>query len=320
MSPATLQATEPETPAIVPDPWEIQKASLRGQVRLKMAKRTAELEEKYGVEILPEEYSALSQADRDLANCMECQRIKFRYCDKLDKKKAYWQPTIRIVAGKAIVGKERCPRWNYYLNELCDRAGVPGIYLGRTFADYQKTATNAEAIAMAKWYIKEYPKAPERNGLYFYGGPGTGKTLLASIVARELIAAGHRVLFGDVPHLLKKMKDRFDVEARVTYDDNITAGMIQEKYTSVEVLVLDDIGAGNVTSWSIGVLYEIINDRINAGLRTIVTSNFDLETLSKVLKVKGEEWQVGRIVSRLCGMCEEAYFGINDRRGKKKWE
>lgn len=304
--------TAQEADAIREQAREVWKTNIRAEMKLAKAQRTAELEAKYAIELSPEDYNALSTADRELTSCKAC---IFRRCDKYYERERYWQPTIRIVAGKPIIGRERCPRWNFHVNELCHRAGVPGIYLGKTLADYQKTADNAEAIAMARWYIEEYPK---NCGLYFYGGAGTGKTLLASIITRELICAGRKVIFGDVPHLLKKIKERFDASAMVTYDDNITAHMVQDKYATAEVLVLDDIGAGQTTAWSVGVLYEIINERYSNGLRTIVTSNFDLDTLAKVLSEKGEGWQVDRIVSRLCGMCEEGYFGEKDRRRPKR--
>ena len=289
---------------------------IRAEVALQQAQRKAELENKYAIKLADDEVDALSRADRGVENCKAC--IDY-YCDRLRGKEMYWQPTIKIVAGKAIIGRERCPRWRFYLNDLCARAGIAKIYRGKTFADYQVTADNREVVQMAKWYVEKYPEYPEKSGLYFYGGTGTGKTLLASIITRELLSAGHKVIFGDVPSLLRKIKERFDVETRMNYDDNITAHMIQEKYQNCEVLVLDDIGAGYVTPWSVGILYEIINERYNANLRTIVTSNFDLETLEKVLKVKGEEWQVNRICSRLDEMCYDGYFGQKDRRRFRRY-
>ena len=282
-------------------------SQLRVEFEAEVEKRKAAYEEHYGIELSMAEYYALQKATTELEPCVGCQSV---YCNKWLAKARYLRPTIKIAGGKAIIGEERCPQWHFYTNELCDRAGIPRRYLGKGFDDYRQSEDNAEVIAMARWYVREYPTC----GLYYYGGAGTGKTFLASIIAREIICAGRKVLFGDVPSLLKRIKERFDLENRVERDDNITAQMIIDKYTEVPVLVLDDIGAGYVTAWNVGVLYEIINDRYNLGLRTIVTSNFDLEGLRRRLNVRGAEYESERIVSRLMEMCEEGYFGTHDRR------
>ena len=272
---------------------------------LQRNKRKAEMEEKYGVELTQEEYHALDRALVEMESCKAC---RDKYCGKKDK---YWQTAFEIVAGKLQIKRKRCARWQFQVNEQCARAGVPEIYLGKTLLDYDETAENAEAIAMVRWYVAEYPK----DWLYFYGGYGTGKTLLASILTRELICAGHKVIFGDVPTLLSKIKERFDAESRgKSFGDNQTAQMVMNKYKTIPVLVMDDIGAGYMTAWSIGTLYEIINTRYNAGLRTIVTSNIELEDLVKYLSSKGEGWQAQRIVSRLAGNSEKGFFGTRDRR------
>lgn len=301
------ELTREEYEAIQEKARSIWRAKLREEIALHKLERKAALEEKYGIEVGEGEYNALSQAERGIENCKAC---IFLYCNKLEAGEKYWQPTIKIVNGKAVIGKERCGRWQYYVNEQCDRAGVPRKYIGKTLADYRVDEDNEDAVAMARWYVEEYPKC----GLYLYGGAGTGKTMLASLIARELICAGREVIFGDVPSLLKRIKERFDAENRVAFDDNITAQMIQNRFMETEVLVLDDLGAGKLTDWSVGILYEIINERYNANLRTIVTSNFDLDNLGRRLNVRGAEYESERIVSRLTEMSEEGFFGTRDRR------
>lgn len=289
--------------------------SIIEDVRLANVKRKLKLEEKYGVSISEAELFPLTNADRGISECQSCM-YQFGKCNKFDAKDKYWQPTIKVVAGKAVIGKERCRGWQFYINEQCARAGIPQRYLGKTFADYNETAENRDALEMTHWFVEEYP---QDCGMYFYGGPGTGKTLLAAIIAREMICAGRKVVFGDVPSLLKKIKERFDYGAYARYDDGMTAQMILDKYLSTQFLVLDDIGSGQMTPWSVGVMYQIINDRYNAGLRTLITSNYDLDGLKRRLTVAGAEMEAEKIISRIYGGCEQGYFGKRDRRRERKW-
>lgn len=305
--------------------------------RLANMKRKLKLEEKYGVTISEAELFPLMNAESGISECRNCiyqigscsnfpsmekfwqamfKGKGFGKCSKSNTEDRFWTPTVKIVAGTVVLGKERCPSWQFYINEQCARAGIPQRYLGKTFADYNETAENRDALEMAHWFIEVYP---QDCGLYFYGGPGTGKTLLAAIIAREMICAGRKVVFGDVPSLLKKIKERFDYGAYARYDDGMTAQMILDKYLSTQFLVLDDIGSGQMTQWSVGIMYQIINDRYNAGLRTLITSNYDLDGLKRRLTVAGAEMEAEKIISRIYGGSEQGFFGKRDRRRERKW-
>jgi len=152
-------------------------------------------------------------------------------------------------------------------------------------------------------------------GIYLYGGFGSGKTLLASIVAQEFIRAGKQVIFGDVPSLLSRIK--------ATFDKGGGTQEVVDSYNNCDLLILDDLGAGQSTEWSVSVLYQIINARYASGRRLIVTSNFDLNGLEQRLVVKDKAGKVvdaltaGRIVSRLSEKCVQAFLGAKDRRREK---
>ena len=272
-----------------------------------MARYKAELEEKYQAVVADKAVFDVWQADQNWQTCQKCQDV---ICVKGDDADHHTLSSVIVVNGQLQVRKERCPQWSAYINRKSARAGIPARYIGKTLLDYKSMPENAEAISMASWYAEKCP----RKWLYFYGGVGTGKTLLAAIIARRFIENGKRVIFGNVPTLLKRIKERFDIENRKEQDDNITAAMIMEKYIKVPLLVLDDLGAGYLTPWSIGVLFEIISERYNAGLRTIITSNYDPDQLAQRLRVKGATIEGEQIVSRIMEMSEEAFFGTVDKR------
>lgn len=178
--------------------------------------------------------------------------------------------------------------------EECLNFPRPTPYPFATLSDYDETPDNKFAVKIAKWYIDKEPD----SWLYFFGGVGTGKTLLAAVTARFF----ENIIFGDVPSLLGEIKKTFDGDG--------SSREVIERYINCEMLVLDDLGAGQNTEWSTGVLYEIINARYVKNRRLIVTSNYSLDELEKVLKGLAGK----RIVSRLRQKSAQAFLGNVDRR------
>ena len=175
-------------------------------------------------------------------------------------------------------------------------SNIPLKYADKTFADYEITDDNERAIRLAKWFITKKPA----KSLYLYGGAGTGKTFLATLIAKEFC----NVIFGDVPTLLGKIKQ--------TFNGNGDSQEIISRYCNCDLLILDDLGAGQVTEWSADIIYQIINNRYNALKPIVITSNFDIEGLQERLKI--DSYSATRITSRLSEMCLQGFLGTKDRR------
>ena len=128
-------------------------------------------------------------------------------------------------------------------------------------------------------------------------------------IVQNFIEAGKSVIFGDMPELLDELKRTFDAK-------DISEAELLSKYCECELLVMDDVGAGQLTAWKVGTTYKIINRRDNANKPTIITSNLDFDGLATALKVKDNEYDGGRIVSRLKdkNVYVVAFFGEDDRR------
>lgn len=234
----------------------------------------------------------IRNAQAELKACEKCTGE----CVKTSSR--YWQPVIEgehVAYVLCEYGQRR------RLRHECGRAQIPLRYASLSFGDYAETPDNSEALKMARWYIAERPKC----SLYYWGGCGTGKTFLASLIAKEFLNEFKRVIFGDVPSLLEELKR--------TFDDGGTRELFN-RYVESELLVMDDLGAGQLSDWSLDVLYRLINERYNTQKPLIITSNFSIDGLKKRLR---DEYQAARIVSRLKEMCYQGYLGTKDRRQKQ---
>lgn len=120
-------------------------------------------------------------------------------------------------------------------------------------------------LAAARRYLDSWEKKREAgHGLYLCGGVGSGKTHLATGLARLLIEERHvPTLFHTAPELLDRLRpsEDGDREAWASWAMN------------AELLVLDDLGAEKSTVWSRERLFVLVNHRYRRSLPTIFTSN-----------------------------------------------
>lgn len=197
------------------------------------------------------------------------------------------------------------------------RANLPRKYVHKKFADYEVTAVNKKAVGLAKWFVD----TKTGKGLYYYGGVGTGKTFLTVLIAQEYIRQRillydkpiyeffdkpTEVVYEDVPTMLEGLKRTYNLNEDETYG-------FMNRHCYCPILIMDDLGAGQITEWSVGILYEILNARYDAGKRTIITSNFDFKGLKERLATR-DAYSAERIVSRIKEMTYAGFLGTDDRR------
>jgi DNA replication protein DnaC len=132
---------------------------------------------------------------------------------------------------------------------------------------------------------RKYAEEPT-GWLVLKGGYGSGKTHLAAAIANHLVERGKSVLFVVVPDLLDHLRTTYAPNSPVSFDQRF------EMVRSAPVLILDDLGAHNTTSWAQEKLYQILNYRYNAQLPTVITTNSDIEDLDPRLqsRIAELEW------------------------------
>lgn len=156
------------------------------------------------------------------------------------------------------------------------------------FAAARKTAPKSieKVYAHAEKYIDGYPDG-KKPFLIIIGSSGTGKTVLASAVATELMKRGAAAVTLSAFDFVKRAKDYHTQFAIEDYYDLFTPML------DCDVLVIDDLGTEvmlkNITR---EYLYTVINERWLRKKYTIVTSNLPPE---KMIERYGEA-----IFSRLC--------------------
>lgn len=179
-------------------------------------------------------------------------------------------------------------------------ANLPKKYWTVTANDFEATG-NATALAAVRSFVRN------RSSVFFYGGRGCGKTMLASIMANAALKNGEQVVFFSV------------AEMNTTLKSAINDGSLQSllnRMIKAGVLILDDIGAEASSPWTMEQLFVIVNGRYNeSDGRIIITSNLRPSELRV-------QWQrindVGeRIYSRLVEMCLFAEVVGDDRRLQK---
>lgn len=136
---------------------------------------------------------------------------------------------------------------------------------------YRDDKNRIPIIKYFKSFLDDYEeKKDENKGLYLHGSFGSGKTYLVAALLNELAKRNIRSAMVYFPEFLRQLKSSF-------HDD------YEEKFNyikKVPILLLDDIGAENLTPWSRDeILGSILQYRMEQHLPTFFTSNLTLEEL-----------------------------------------
>ncbi len=103
--------------------------------------------------------------------------------------------------------------------------------------------------------------------LVMIGRNGCGKTHLAAAIANQCLARNSLVLFMTVPDLLDHLRATFAPNSETVYDH------LFSNMREAELLVLDDLGSEQSSSWASEKLFQLLNYRYNSGFPTVITTN-----------------------------------------------
>lgn len=157
------------------------------------------------------------------------------------------------------------------------------------YPDERKKLEKALRVAQS------YAENPE-GWLLLMGEYGTGKTHLAAAIAlHRQQYVREEVMFLTVPDLLDYLRVAFDPSAKISLDERL------QTVRNVPLLVLDDLGTENATSWAKEKLFQILDYRYLAKSPTVITTAKKLEEID------------ARIASRLLDSRRCLPFAITTR-------
>lgn len=219
---------------------------------------------------------------------------------------------------------ERCGDTGYVDTKMCDcmrraliMAGFESSGLGhlietQTFEnfslDYYRQRPDHYATMKRNYdtlyrFAHEF-RAGQRHNLALFGGTGLGKTHLSSAVARVVIERGYDVCYVTAVGMMADYEyDRF----KSGRDEQISASL--DRYADCDLLIIDDLGTELTNQFTVSVLYNLINTRLNRGLSTIISTNLTQKEL------RDRYWD--RITSRIFGEYQLLSFVGMDVRAQK---
>lgn len=186
---------------------------------------------------------------------------------------------------------------------------IPSRVLTYTFENLSR---NREKGILATEIIKVCKNILSKQttrGVYVYGPTGTGKTYLMGCIYNYFKQNGKEPAILYYPEFIRKIKSKISNNSYDLYIDLIR---------NEEILIIDDIGAENITEFIRDeVLGPIINHREAEKLPTFFSSNLSIDDLSELLsngRTTIDKTKALRIVERIHSLSVSHFLdGENER-------
>ena len=146
------------------------------------------------------------------------------------------------------------------------------------------------------------------RNLFLTGAPGLGKTFLSACIARTVSEQGFSVVYDTAINIFRQFETRkFQRDA----EELQTARDDTRRYLTCDLLILDDLGSEQASSFINSALYELLNTRLAAGRQSVISSNLAPEEIARRY--------TPQIASRLLGEFSSLpFFGDDIRLMKQK--
>jgi DNA replication protein DnaC len=188
---------------------------------------------------------------------------------------------------------------------------LPNQSAPKTFSNFQINERVGQPMMQSYHAAKGFADGSEGNPILVFQGPhGTGKSHLLEAIGRDMLDQNYTALYAFVPDWLQALKDTFDKKGEESYQE------VWNMYSSVPVLLLDDLGAEKVTDWTKGELTRLIDYRHRNDLLTVITTNDDEDT---TVRKQGDRL-ADRLFDTNTGKVQVIYNNAPSYRTGRTWD
>ena len=188
---------------------------------------------------------------------------------------------------------------------------IPKDIRHATMKTVDRSPERTKVIMEVLDFVTEYTTTPKEfhKGLYLAGDVGIGKTYLLGAMANELAKRGFETMLVHYP--------TFSYNIKRSIADN-TVGEKMDPIRRAPILVLDDVGADAITSWTRDEIFGVILQyRMQEQLPTFFTSNMTmvgLENFLTLTKDGDEPLKAKRLMERIRYLAKEVVLRGPNRR------
>lgn len=151
-------------------------------------------------------------------------------------------------------------RLDYYSDRIDSRYGAsPRTIMERNFQTCRRYALTF---------------SPNSGNLLFVGGTGLGKTFLSACTARAVADRGYSVVYETANHLFAKLE-------QAKFNPSEETRREAAKFTDCDLLIIDDLGTEMPGQFVTAALYSLLNDRILAGKPMVISTNLNVDEMSR---------------------------------------
>ncbi len=217
------------------------------------------------------------------------------------------EPVIRLIDGKIQDFYREC-QYSITRKEKANQEGlIDALFMPKMISqasledfDFKKGRNRPYIHNKLTSFVTLYLNGEKVKGLYLYGEYQKGKTYSLAALANELSKRGVKVIIAYFPDLVREFKSSIST--------NGLEALIS-KLKQVEILMLDDIGGENQSSWIRDeVLGPILQHRLLDEKPTFFSSNVSQKDLINVMTLnsqKAELMKSVRINARIKSLSEE---------------